>query len=185
MCLWLHSVMVLSREYQFVFSWFYLKLNNTCCWWEGSNWIRAFWSMKLKNWSSYWCKTHVLGTKHMYLLEAKQINDLQISLLFHCIRINFKNPRECRVDSFNEAKIGDASLEKGFLTKFAKLNVESWRIKFSSSHWKLIVRIKMTNFELSSFICELDVMRWSLSTKKSCQLGFCRPCSKIITKGFQ
>ena len=24
-----------------------------------------------------------------------------------------------------EAKIGDASLEKGFLTKFAKLNVES------------------------------------------------------------
>ena len=33
--------------------------------------------------------------------------------------------QECRVDSFIEAKIGDASLEKGFLTKFAKLNVES------------------------------------------------------------
>ena len=61
----------------------------------------------------------------MYLLEAKQINDLQLSLLFHCVRINFKNTRECRVDSFNEAKIGDASLEKGFLTTFAKLNVES------------------------------------------------------------
>ena len=159
MCFWLHSVMVLSREYQFVFSWFNLKLNNTCCWWEGSNSIGAFSSMKPKNWSSNWCKTHVLGTKHMYLLEAKQINDLQISLLFHCVRINFKNPRECRVDSFNEAKIGDASLEKGFLTKFAKLNVESWRIKSSPSHWKLIVRIKMTNFELSSFICEMDVMR--------------------------
>ena len=29
----------------------------------------------------------------MYLHEAKQINDLQISLLFHCVRINFINPR--------------------------------------------------------------------------------------------
>ena len=95
-CFWLHSVMVLSREYQFVFSWFNLKLNNTCCWWEGSNSIGAFSSMKPKNWSSNWCKTHVLGTKHMYLLEAKQRNDLQISLLFHCVRINIKNPRECR-----------------------------------------------------------------------------------------
>ena len=105
MCFWLHSVMVLSREYQFVFSWFNLKLNNTCCWWEGSNSIGAFSSMKPKNWSSNWCKTHVLGTKHMYLLEAKQRNDLQISLLFHSVRINFKNPRKCRWSSSSRSCI--------------------------------------------------------------------------------
>ena len=30
-CFWLLSVMVLSKEYQFIFFWFYLKLNDTFC----------------------------------------------------------------------------------------------------------------------------------------------------------
>ena len=43
----------------------------------------------------------------------------------HYLFVRHSKAHSSRVNSFNEARIGDASLEKGFLTKFAKLNVES------------------------------------------------------------